>query len=185
MKIKAIPMLIVLSGALFLLCGSRTAAPAFSTLEVVKDVDLNRYLGLWYEIARLPMYFEKNLVAVTAEYSLRKDGKIMVKNSGDVKVIGGRRKVAIGRAWVPDPSESAKLKVSFFGPFSADYWIIELDTEEYSYAVVGEPDRKYFWILSRTPVMDEMLYSEIVARAAEKGFDVSRLYCTPQSGKDE
>jgi apolipoprotein D and lipocalin family protein len=162
--------------------GAAAAVPAWAAdkpLEVVPYVDLQRYLGTWYEIATIPHFFQKGCVAVTAEYSLRTDGDIAVINKCRKKTLDGPVKTANGKAWVVDKATNAKLKVRFFWPFSGDYWIIELDSN-YQWAVVGAPDRDYLWILCRTPRMDEALYADLLARATAKGFDVGRLKLTLQ-----
>ena len=148
-------------------------------LEVVGSVDLDRYLGTWYEIASYPAWFQRGCTAVTAEYSLRDDGHILVVNGCRKGSLDGKLKQAKGRAKVVDHATNAKLKVSFFGPFWGDYWIIDLDPE-YGWAVVGVPSRKYLWVLSRTPVMDNALYQEIVGRLQAKGYDKERLVRTLQ-----
>jgi len=148
-------------------------------LEVVESVDLDRYLGTWYEIASYPAWFQKGCTAVTAQYSLRDDGLIRVVNSCNKGSLDGKLKQSTGRAKVVDGSSNAKLKVSFFGPFWGDYWIIDLDPE-YRWAVVGVPSRKYLWILSRTRSMDEALYQEISGRLQAKGYDKARLVRTLQ-----
>jgi apolipoprotein D and lipocalin family protein len=138
-------------------------------LQTVQQVDLKRYLGQWYEIARYPNRFQKNCQESSASYALRDDGDIEVlnrcKDSGD-----GKQRQSKGHAWVVDSASNAKLKVSFFWPFRGDYWIIELG-KEYEYAVIGTPNRKYFWILSRTRTMDDTLYAAILQRAKQQGFD--------------
>jgi len=155
-------------------------------LEVVDSVDLDRYLGRWYEIASYPMYFQKGCTATTADYSLREDGLIEVINSCRKKTLDGKLKQAKGKAKVVDTETNAKLKVSFFGPFWGDYWVIDLDPD-YQWAVVGGPKRKYLWILSRKPQMDPALYDEIVARLPGKGYDPNGLKTTeqPQPGDAE
>jgi apolipoprotein D and lipocalin family protein len=150
-------------------------------LEVVERVDLERYLGTWYEIASYPAWFQKNCTAVTAEYSLRDDGLIRVINSCRKGSLEGTLKQSTGRAKVVDQTTNAKLKVSFFGPFWGDYWIIDLDPE-YRWAVVGVPNRKYLWILSRTSTIDEALYREIVGRLPAIGYAPDRLSRTLQPG---
>lgn len=145
-----------------------------NSLEVVPHVELERYLGKWYEIARLPFRFEDDCTDITATYSLSKNGNISVLN-GCLK--SGKLKQAKGKAKVVDKNTRAKLKVTFFWPFSADYWIIDLG-KEYDYAVVGTPNRKYLWILSRTPQMDGELFSRIIESVKSKGFDVSKLIKT-------
>ncbi|HEY3419261.1 MAG TPA: lipocalin family protein [Methanomassiliicoccales archaeon] len=150
-----------------------------SELKTVEHVDLTRYMGTWYEIAKFPQRFEKGLVGVTATYSLLPNGKVQVINGGYVGDLSGRHRTAKGKAWVVDTGSNAKLKVSFFWPFAADYWILELG-KEYEYAVVGDGSRKYLWILSRTPRMDVAVYDELLQRIGEKGFDTSRLEKDPQ-----
>jgi apolipoprotein D and lipocalin family protein len=146
-------------------------------LQVVSFVDLGKYLGKWYEIAHLPAKFQQNCDETTATYTLLDNGSISVINEckKDEKI-----KVAKGKAKVVDKMTNAKLKVTFFWPFYGDYWIISLG-ETYDYAVVGTPDRKYLWILSRTPKMDNNLFSQLIEIAKSKGFDVSKLIITRQS----
>jgi apolipoprotein D and lipocalin family protein len=148
-------------------------------LKVVESVDVKRYMGTWFEIARFPQRFEKGLVGITANYTLLPDGKVSVLNSGYKEDLNGKLKTIKGKARVADTKTNAKLKVSFFWPFSADYWILELG-KDYEYAVVGEESRKYLWILSRTPQMDEAVYNELLKRVQDKGFDISKLERIPQ-----
>jgi apolipoprotein D and lipocalin family protein len=143
-------------------------------LEVVSFVDLDRYLGKWYEIARLPAFFQRKCAASTAIYTKRDDGLIGVLNECREKSSNGKVQRIEGKAWVEDTNTNAKLRVRFFWPFSGDYWIIELD-RNYQYVVVSEPNRKYLWILSRTPQMDPILIKEILVRLREKGFDTNQL----------
>ena len=150
-----------------------------SGLETVKHVDVKRYMGMWYEIARFPHRFEKGLVGVTATYTLLQNGRVRVLNRGYKGDLDGKPKTAKGKAKVVDPKTNAKLKVSFFWPFSGDYWILELG-KDYEYAVVGDESREYLWILSRRPRMDEAVYNELVSSVKDKGFDVSRLEKVPQ-----
>lgn len=148
-------------------------------LETVSSVDLSRYVGRWYEIARLPNRFEKDCESdVTATYTLRGDGKITVLNQ--CRKASGEIKNRKGTAKVVDKATNAKLKVSFFWPFSGDYWILELGPN-YEYAVVGEPKRENLWILSREQRMDEELYRELLDRVAAQGFDTSRVIRTPHT----
>ena len=159
--------------------GTPSRAADAPPLEVVPSVDLDRYLGRWYEIASYPAWFQKNCTATTADYSLREDGLIKVVNSCRKGSLEGKLKQATGRARVVDGSNNAKLKVSFFWPFWGDYWIIDLDPD-YQWAVVGVPGRKYLWILSRTPQMDEAVYDEIISRLEAQRYDPARLIRTPQ-----
>ena len=141
---------------------------------VVKEFDIERYLGTWYEIARYDHKFERGLVGVTANYSFRDDGKIKVLNSGFQKSLNGKRSEAIGKARIPNPDEPAKLKVSFFLFFYADYFVIELD-ENYQWAAIGSSSDNYLWILSRTPQMDERQYNELLNKLANRGYNASKL----------
>ncbi len=143
-------------------------------LKTVEYVDVKRYMGTWFEIARFPQRFERGLVGVTANYTLLPSGKVRVVNSGYENDFNGKLRTARGSAKVVDPLTNAKLKVTFFWPFAADYWIIELG-KDYEFAVVSEGSRSYLWILSRTPQMKEEVYSELLKRLQEKGFDLSRL----------
>jgi len=145
-----------------------------STLEVVPHVELKKYLGKWYEIAHLPFRFEDGCTDITATYSLSEDGNVSVLNEC---LRDGKLKQAKGKAKVVDKDTGAKLKVTFFWPFYGDYWIIDLG-KDYDYAVVGTPNRKYLWILNRTPQMDDKLYSQLIESVKSKGFDVSRLIKT-------
>ena len=147
-------------------------------LEVVPHVDLNRYVGRWYEIARLPNRFEKKCAdSVTATYTLRSDGKIEVVNR--CRKSSGDYTTATGKAKVVDQTTNAKLKVTFFWPFYGDYWILDLG-DNYEYAVVGAPNRKYLWILSRNRQMDESLYRTLLDKMAARGFKTEHLIKTPQ-----
>jgi apolipoprotein D and lipocalin family protein len=146
----------------------------YSTLAVVSHVDLKRYLGKWYEIAHLPARFQEGCTNTTATYTLSEDGSISVLNECRKN---GKVKQARGKAKVVDKNSGAKLKVTFFWPFYGDYWIIDLG-ENYDYAVVGTPNRKYLWILSRTPQMDDNLFSQLIESAKLKGFDVNNLIKT-------
>ena len=122
------------------LLGLAPASAQDKPLEVVDHVDLERYLGTWYEIATIPQRFQKGCVAVTATYSLKPDGKIQVINRCRKETLDGKVKDIEGKAWVVDKTTNAKLKVQFFWPFSGAYWIIELDAD-YQWAVVGHPNR--------------------------------------------
>lgn len=146
-------------------------------LETVPLVDLRRYVGQWYEIASFPSWFQNNCVASTANYALTEGGEIEVVNRCRKRSLDGDIKEVKGKARVVDKDTNSKLEVQFFWPFWGDYWIIELG-ENYEYSVVSEPKKKYLWILSRTPKMEENLYRSIVARLVEKGFDTSKLIRT-------
>jgi apolipoprotein D and lipocalin family protein len=141
---------------------------------VVPSVDLARYAGKWHEIARLPNWFQRGCASgTTATYTLRPDGKIDVLN--ECRAADGKLKTAKGSAKVASANgPNTKLKVTFFWPFSGDYWIIDLDPE-YRWVVVGEPGRKYLWILGREPKMDDDLYRRLLERAMAQGYDVSKI----------
>ena len=146
-------------------------------LQTVPHVDLNKYLGKWYDIASFPQRFQKGCTCTTAEYALGKNGTITVTNTCNKE---GKMKVATAKAKVIDKETNAKLSVQFFWPFKGKYWIIDL-ADDYSYAVVGHPNREYLWILSRTKEMAAATYGAILGRMREKGFDLSKLQKTVQS----
>ena len=171
------------SAALLMFSVAVAAVSKAPPLSVVEEVDLDRYLGTWFEIASYPAWFAKNCTGVTAEYSLREGGGISVVNRCYKGALDGKLKEARGRAKVVDPETNAKLKVSFFGPFWGDYWILELDPE-YQWVLVGEPKRKYLWILSRTPSLDQDTLDEILSRLPEKGYSRDRLQWTLQAETD-
>jgi apolipoprotein D and lipocalin family protein len=148
-------------------------------LETVSQVDIERYLGKWYEIARYEAPFQQGCVASQATYSLNTDGTLKVVNECRDKTLDGKLRKAVGKAWVVDTVSNAKLKVQFFWPFKGDYWIIDLG-KDYEYTVVSEPKRQFLWILSRTPHMDPKTYEAILADLVYWEFDVTRLKITPQ-----
>ncbi len=147
----------------------------------VGTLEIEKYLGTWYEIARFPHSFEKNLVGVTANYSLRKDGKIRVVNQGYKGTLEGKLSRAEGKARIPDPADPSRLKVSFFLFFYGDYYVLELD-EEYRWAMIGSSSPDYFWILCRTPRMDENVYRKLLDNARERGYDLGKLIKVVQPG---
>lgn len=142
-------------------------------LKTVAHVDLERYLGKWYEIARYDHRFERGCSEVEAIYTKRDDGMIGVLNRCFIKE-DNKTKEAHGRAKVVDEETNSKLKVTFFWPFYGNYWIIEL-AEDYRFVVVSEPKKEYFWILSRTPVMEQDDLDGILERATALGFDARKL----------
>ena len=147
---------------------------------VVQDFSLERYLGTWYEIARLDHSFERGLSHVQAEYSMRKDGGVRVINTG-YKDEEGAWDSAEGKAYFVEQANIGKLKVSFFGPFYGAYNIIELDPD-YQYALVVGPDTDYLWILSRTPELDQDVRQRLLAKATALGFATDQLIY-PEQGK--
>jgi apolipoprotein D and lipocalin family protein len=142
--------------------------------SVVSDVDLNRYVGMWYEIARLPNFFERKLKCTSATYTLRSDGKITVLNKGNYITEPQKSTSSQGVAWIPDKKSPGKLKVQFFWPFSGDYWIMHLD-KDYKYVLVGDPSLKYLWILCREKIMDEPTYNMLLKKAIDSGYDIRSI----------
>ena len=149
-------------------------------INAVNDFQLERYLGRWYEIARLDHSFERGLSHVTADYSRRDDGGVKVINRG-YYAPDGRWKIAEGRAYLLAEPQVGRLKVSFFGPFYGAYNIIALDRRDYSHAMICGPDRSYLWILARTPQIERAVLEELVARAKSWGFDTDNLIYPEQA----
>lgn len=142
-------------------------------VQVVPKVDLSRYAGDWYELARLPMYFQEGCVDSRTSYRLVGSGDLAVVNRCRNVKDGGNRE-ARGKAWVVDPATTAKLKISFFWSFRSDYWIIDLG-QDYEFAVVGTPDREHLWILSREKRLNPVVVDAIVHRLKEQRFPVEKL----------
>jgi apolipoprotein D and lipocalin family protein len=143
-------------------------------VKPVDDFRLEKYLGKWYEIARLDHSFERGLSRVTAEYSLRDDGGVRVLNRGYSEQ-DKEWKEAEGKAYFVQRTDQGYLKVSFFGPFFGSYIVFELDHENYRYALVSGPEKSYFWILARSPEIEKNLRDTLIAKAAARGFDTSKL----------
>ncbi|KAH7423573.1 hypothetical protein KP509_12G061900 [Ceratopteris richardii] len=153
-------------------------------MQVVKGVDLQRYQGKWYEIANIPSRFQpKGGRNTTATYALQPDGTVHVLNE---TWVDGKRASIEGKAWKADPnSDEAKLVVRFWVPpflpvipVDGDYWVMLLDSD-YRWALVGQPSRNYLWVLSRTPELNEEVYSQMIAHAEQEGYDISKLKKTP------
>ncbi len=162
------------------LSGCTASGPPLAT---VSEVDLDRYLGTWYEIARYDAPFQKGCTATTATYSLRDDGLIRVDNRCHVDRPDGALREAEGKARVVDETTGAKLEVTFFWPFWADYWVIGLDPG-YGWAVVGEPGRKYLWILSRTPTLPDTTLAHVLRLVGDRGYDPALLLFTEHASED-
>lgn len=148
-------------------------------LTVIPYVDLKKYAGTWYEIARLPFSFESKLKCITATYSLREDGRIDVLNKGHLISNPEKTKSSKGLAFIPDKKVPAKLKVQFFWPFRGDYWIIGLD-KDYRYVLIGEPSFKYLWILARDKKLDQPILDMLFRMAADAGYDLTEIIMTEQ-----
>lgn len=148
-------------------------------IEPVKGFDLNKYLGKWYEIARLDHPFERNLEQVSAEYSIREDGGMQVKNRG-FSIKENKWNEAVGKAYFVREPEEGYLKVSFFGPFYGSYVIFELDKNDYQYAFVSGPKESYLWFLSRTPTVSYELKEKFQERAKALGYKTEELIWVKQ-----
>jgi lipocalin len=172
----------ILNAYLFMIKSIFTVFAAFSLvscstskdLPTVTEVDLKRYAGLWYEIARLPNRFENGLDCVTAQYTLLENGKVEVINQGRKVDKDNEISSIKGSARVPNADFPGRLKVTFFWPFAGDYYIIALD-EEYTHALVGDPSRKFLWILSKNKSLDKEIYENLIDIAADYGFNTESI----------
>lgn len=162
----------ILCALMMLLLGGCLGMP--KNVVPVQGFEINRYLGKWYEIARLDHSFERGLDQVTAEYSLLDSGGVQVINRG-FSSKSGEWSEARGKALFANNTDEGYLKVSFFGPFYGSYIIFELDEQEYQYAFISGPDTSYLWFLSRTPQVDEVLTQRFLEQAARLGFDTEKL----------
>ena len=160
-----------------ILTGCSVSAP--KGIEPVEPFSIDRYLGTWYEIARMDHSFEEGLSQVTAHYSVREDGGVKVINRGYSEEDQAWDE-AEGKAYFEEDSETGHLKVSFFGPFYGAYVIFSLD-DDYQYSLVSGPDRSYFWLLSRTPTISEQKQEALLEAAAAAGFDTEKLIFVDQS----
>lgn len=141
---------------------------------ITDSIDLQKYTGKWYEIASYPMKFQKDCFSVTAEYTPTDKGYLKVFNSCHKGSITGKVKSITGKAFPVKGTNNVKLKVQFFWPFKADYWILE-KADDYSWAVVSGPSRKYLWILSRKPNLQKETWQGITDRLIKNGFDIVKL----------
>jgi apolipoprotein D and lipocalin family protein len=165
-------MHIVITILMSLILTSCTGLP--DAVYPVNDFDINRYLGKWYEIARLDHSFERGLNKVSAEYALRDDGGVSVINRGFSNKTNDWKETE-GKAYFVDDPSTGHLKVSFFGPFYGSYVVFELDEDEYQYAFVAGYNKSYLWLLSRTPDVNEDIMERFVKRSSELGFDTEAL----------
>ena len=173
-------MKLATTALLCLICASCATNQSVPKLPTVTSVDLTRYQGTWYEIARLPAWFEKECTQSKATYKLLESGDVAVRN--ECLTTTGKPKVAFGTASVVDKQTNAKLEVVFDNWFSrlfpfltkGKYWILYLDPK-YQTVIVGAPDRKYLWIMARTPQLEEETYQALVRRAQALGFETDRL----------
>lgn len=146
----------------------------------VAAIEPARYAGRWYEIARLPNAFERNCAGVTADYAVREDGRISVRNTCRAGAPDGPARVAEGVARIVDPQTNARLRVRFFGPFEGDYWVLDR-AEDYAWSLVGEPSGRYLWILAREPVISDALRADLLALLAARGYRTEALEWTAQA----
>jgi len=170
-------VLLILLACLMLM---NLAAKKLPSLTTVDKVDLNRYAGLWYQFAYFPNSFQpKDAQLTTAEYILKSKGYVTVINTAYKDFAGKEVKSKIkGKAFIADKASQSKLKVQFFWPFKAPYWIILIDKENYEWAVVSDPSRKYLWILTRQPTLDKTLYQNLLQQIAAKDIDVNKIVIT-------
>jgi apolipoprotein D and lipocalin family protein len=148
-------------------------------LQTVLSVDLEKYMGKWYEIASFPQRFQKGCHGTTAEYTLNDKGSVTIENKCFKDSVDGKVSSIKGKAFVVENSGNSKFNIQFFWPFKGKYWIIDL-ADDYSYAVVSHPTKKYLWILSRNPFMDDTTYLSIITKLKDKGFDVTKIRITHQ-----
>jgi apolipoprotein D and lipocalin family protein len=171
------PRLLII--ALFALLALTACTGKPDNIKPVENFQSDKYLGKWYEIARIDHRFEKGLSKVTAEYSLKDGGGIKVVNRG-YSAKDKQWKESIGKAHFVEGDNQAYLKVSFFGPFYGSYIVFELEQENYQYAMVSGPDKSYFWLLSRTPKMDANLQKSLIDKAVNLGFDRQQIILVEQ-----
>ena len=181
---KPFPALTIIAACALMLgaCATLQSGPVGNPAvpQPARSVDLNAYLGRWYEIGRYEAGFQRDCEAVTAEYTLRDDGLIGVVNTCRQGGLDGETRTVEGKAKVVEGSGDARLRVSFFGPFYfGHYWILD-HAEDYSWSIVGEGSGRYLWLLSRTPQPSDQVREQIMNRARELGYDLSILRPTQQ-----
>lgn len=158
---------------LFSLISCKSSVPPLSTVD---SLDLEKYAGVWYDYAHLPASFLNGCTDITAEYKTENDSYVSVYNRC-IKSKSGKSSDIKGKAFIVSGSNNAKLKVQFFWPFRANYWILAID-KDYQYALVGGPSRKYLWILTRGPKLEPDIYNELIETARVKGFQVENMIRT-------
>lgn len=178
LKFKAMKKFYALLG-LFSFGGLCACSNEHLNTSTVAELDLNRYVGKWYEIARFDHRFERGLVGCTATYTLQENGFIKVVNAGYKKTLDGKYTESVGKARRSDENNPGKLEVAFFANFYADYYVLEL-ADDYRYALVGSKSDKYLWILSRTPQMSESDLDFVLKRAQERGYNMNKLIWVEQ-----
>jgi apolipoprotein D and lipocalin family protein len=136
-------------------------------------LDVDRYMGTWYEIARFDSFYQRGCVASSAAYSRQGDDVKIINRCYDGS-LEGKQKIVEGKAWIPDAKEPGKLRVQFFWPFSGPYWVIDI-ADDYSWALIGHPEKKSCWVFSRTPAIDDSLYQTLIGKLKARGYDTTRL----------
>lgn len=182
-KLHSMSGILLLATCFFIASCGTTSVP--DGIKPVQGFDLQRYLGTWFEIARLDHRFERNLGDVSATYSLNDDGTVKVLNSGVYVASSkkaGKRNSATGKAKFVGDRDTGHLKVSFFGPFYGSYIVFELDEDDYQFALVAGPNRKFLWMLARQPMIDEELYQRLLEVARSNGYDTDKLIRVEQNG---
>jgi len=174
-------MMLILSMMILLINIGCNSTKDMKRTETVKQLNLDKFLGKWYEIARFDHSFERGMSGVTATYSMREDGKIKVLNQGYKGGLNGMLSQAVGKAKIPKPTEEpGKLKVSFFWIFYGDYFVLELDEQNYHWALIGSSSKKYLWILSRTPQLEDGIKNHILEKIRERGYSEELLIWVEQ-----
>jgi apolipoprotein D and lipocalin family protein len=171
---KGIHLILIIS-----ILGCKSNGQKINT-QTVNELDFERYIGKWYEIARYPHSFERDLVGVTATYSWREDGKIKVVNQGYKKTLNGEMSSAIGKAKIPDKNKPGRLKVSFFWIFYSDYFVLELD-DNYQWAIIGSSSDNYLWVLSRTSKVSDETWKMLLERIKKRGYALDKLIKVEQA----
>ncbi len=159
----------VLATLLFISC-----APAYMVVDSAEKFEIERYMGKWYEIYRLPNILEEELEDIVVRYELNDDGRILIINEGRLKSDNSRTKQAKGKAWIPDSKKPSRLKVSYTWPFSEDYWIFKIDSE-YTNVLVGDPSGKHLWVLSRERRPEPAVISPFIEYASDLGFKIENF----------
>ena len=147
----------------------------------VKDLNVEKFLGTWYEIARMPSVFEDGLVNTTSTYSRNNDGTITIVNSGRVHTPDGEQKSITGKVWLADYNKTGRLRVRFVWPFVNEYRIVDLEQQNYHYVVIASASKKRLWILSRSAELDGEIYDGLFKNAEGRGFDTRKLFKVPQT----
>lgn len=174
----SVSMVFLIVGIMF--GGSVQARSSEAKVDVVKDIDLDKFSGTWYEIARLPNKHEKELVEVTSTFTRTDDGNYAVENSGYKGSRGGKKTSVKGEISIPDPDVAGAMKVKIWF-LNIDYRVIDVDKENYQYALISSDSKKYLWIMSKEPVMNRVQFDNLVDSARDKGFEVDRLEMVQQA----